>query len=130
MQNAKAASKTTAAAATVIKPYSALNARTELEQQVAADLKKALEPRGANVTHYGTAAFHAPASAPCDISVEYGTGSAKRALMVEVAQRPDASEFESVVSHLDAWVDSRGSKVNLLYSGRLTWSGTAISLRC
>lgn len=84
---------------------------------------------GAKVTHYGTAASHAPASAPCDISVEYGTGAAKRALMVEVAQRPDASEFESIVSHLDAWVDARGSKVNLLYSGRSTSARMARLIR-
>ena len=115
--------------ATTTKPYSALNARTELEQKVTADLKKALEPRGAKVTHHGTAAAHAPASAPCDISVEYGTGSAKKALMVEVAQRPDATEFESIVSHLDAWVDTRGSKVNLLYSGRSTSARMARLIR-
>ena len=102
------------------KAYSALNARNELEQHVTEDLRKALAPRGATVTHYGTAASHAPASAPCDISVEYGVGSTRRHLMVEVAQRPDASEFESIVSHLDAWVDARGSRVNLLYSGRST----------
>ncbi len=119
----------TAHGAAAIKPYSALNARTELEQRVTADLKKALEPRGATVTHYGTAAAHAPASAPCDISVEFGTGSAKRAVMVEVAQRPDATEFESIVSHLDAWVDNRGSKVNLLYSGRSTSARMARLIR-
>ncbi|GJD87106.1 hypothetical protein BHAOGJBA_0606 [Methylobacterium hispanicum] len=118
-----------AGAAGATRAYSSLNARNELEQRVSEDLRRALAPRGASVTHYGTAASHAPASAPCDISVEYGTASTRRHLMVEVAQRPDASEFESIVSHLDAWVDTRGSRVNLLYSGRSTSARMARLIR-
>lgn len=40
--------------------------------------------------------------------------------MVEVAQRVDASELQSIVSHLDAWVASGDPAVDLLYSGRST----------
>jgi hypothetical protein len=101
-------------------PYRELNPRTQLEQTVAADLEAALAKHGATVTHHGTAAAHAPATAPCDISVVFGTGNARRSLMIEVAQRNDASEFQSIVSHLDAWVASKPGRVNLLYSGRST----------
>jgi hypothetical protein len=90
-------------------PYRDLNPRTQLEQAVAADLKAALDKRGAVVTHHGTPAAHAPATAPCDISAIYGAGSARRTLMVEVAQRNDATEFQSIVSHLDAWVQKARS---------------------
>jgi uncharacterized membrane protein YkoI len=101
-------------------PYRELNPRTELEQAVAADLVAALKKRGAGINHYGTPAAHAPASAPCDISVAYGVGSARHTVMVEVAQRNDASEFQSIVSHLDAWLSANGGDVDLLYSGRAT----------
>jgi len=109
--------------------YSNLNPRTQLEQQVTQDLKAVFDPRGGIVTHYGTAAAHAPASAPCDISVSYGTSAPRHALMVEVAQRPDATEFQSIVSHLDAWVSSRPGVVNLLYSGRSTSARMARLIR-
>ena len=101
-------------------PYRSLDPRTELEQTVTADLKAALDKRGATVTHYGKPASHAPASAPCDIAIEYGKGSHRRAIMVEVAQRTEASEFQSIVSHLEVWIATRGPAVNLLYSGRAT----------
>lgn len=101
-------------------PYRTLDPRTELEQTVTADLKAALDKRGAAVQHHGKPGYHAPASAPCDISVEFGPASRRRTLMIEVAQRTEASEFQSIVSHLDAWVANRGAKVDLLYSGRAT----------
>lgn len=110
-------------------PYSNLNPRTELEQTVAADLQAALHPRGAEVVHHGNAAMHAPAAAPCDISVSYGPEAERRALMVEVAQRPDATEFQSIVSHLDAWTAARPGTVNMLYSGRSTSARMARLLR-
>jgi hypothetical protein len=40
--------------------------------------------------------------------------------MVEVAQRNDATEFQSIISHLDAWVSANGGDVDLFYSGRAT----------
>lgn len=101
-------------------PYRDLNPRTQLEQAVASDLSKALAKRGATVHHHGTAGSHAPASAPCDITFTYGAGSSHRTVMVEVAQRNDATEFQSIVSHLDAWVGAKSGRVNLLYSGRAT----------
>lgn len=100
--------------------YRTLDPRTELEQTVTADFKAALEKRGCSVTHYGTPASPAPASAPCDLSVEYGPKTARRTIMVEVAQRVDASELQSLIAHLDSWLENRGSEVDLLYSGRST----------
>lgn len=101
-------------------PYRALDPRTQLEQAVAADLKAAIEKRGCEITHYGTAAAPAPATAPCDISIAFGPKGKRRTVMVEVAQRVNASEFESIVSHLDAWAATRGRAVDLIYSGRST----------
>lgn len=110
-------------------PYSNLNPRTELEQHVAADLKAALEPRGSSVTHHGTPAMHAPATAPCDISIERGASRTRQAVIVEVAQRLDATEFQSIVSHLDAWAASKPGGVNLLYAGRSTSARMARLIR-
>lgn len=100
--------------------YRTLDPRTQLEQAVTADLGEALEKRGCVVTHYGTPASPAPASAPCDISVVYGPKTARRAVMIEVAQRVDASELQSLISHLDGWLATKGTAVDLLYSGRST----------
>lgn len=67
-------------------PYRLLDPRTQLEQTVAADLKAALEKRGCEITHYGTAAAPAPAASPCDISVTYGPKNKRRTVLIEVAQ--------------------------------------------
>ena len=109
--------------------YRSLDPRTQLEQTVAADLKAALEKRGCAVVHYGTPAAPAPASSPCDISVAYGPKTNRRHLMVEVAQRVDASELQSIISHLDGWTASRGPAVDLLYSGRSTSARMARLIR-
>lgn len=101
-------------------PYRELDPRTELEQVVAADLDAALGKRGATVVHYGKAGSPAPAAAPCDISFEYGPANDRRTVMVEVAQRNEASEFQSIVSHLENWEATKGGPVDLLYSGRAT----------
>lgn len=110
-------------------PYRLLDPRTQLEQTVSTDLDSALGKRGATVTHHGTPAAPAPASAPCDISVAYGSKDKPRALMVEVAQRPDATEFQSIVSHLEAWENTKGGLVDLLYSGRSTSARMARLIR-
>jgi type I restriction-modification system DNA methylase subunit len=101
-------------------PYRSLDPRTELEQTVAADLEQALSKRGCEVKHHGTGATPAPATAPCDISVKYGGKTSRRTMMVEVAQRVDASELQSIIAHLDQWIATTGTTVDLLYSGRST----------
>jgi type I restriction-modification system DNA methylase subunit len=100
--------------------YRSLDPRTELEQTVAADLKGALEKRGCVVVHHGTAAAQAPSTAPADITVEYGPKASRRFILVEVAQRVDASELQSIIAHLDQWNATRGGNADLLYSGRAT----------
>lgn len=94
-------------------PYRELNPRTQLEQTVAADLRLALVRRGAKVTHHGTPQSHAPSTAPADISIDIGRG---RTILVEVAKRNDATEFESIVSHLERWVAAGKGPVHVLYS--------------
>ncbi|MBV9467862.1 MAG: AlwI family type II restriction endonuclease, partial [Abitibacteriaceae bacterium] len=50
--------------------YDLLNASTELEQAITADLKAALEKRGCTVRHNGSATGHAAAGLP-DIVVTH-----------------------------------------------------------
>lgn len=101
--------------------YSSLDARTELEQQVAKDLKETFESRGATVIHHGTAAAHAPSVAPADITVTFKAKQKTVHLLVEVAKRKDASEYQSIQAHLDLYVSKNPSeKVFVLYSGLST----------
>jgi type I restriction-modification system DNA methylase subunit len=101
--------------------YSDLDPRTQLEQQVAHDLKAALEKRGATVTHHGTGSSHAPSIAVADISVEWTVGGCAHHLLVEVAKRSDESEFTSIVEHLNRAVALNPSaELNVLYSGLST----------
>jgi hypothetical protein len=99
--------------------YSQLDPRRELEQAVTLDLKGALEKRGATVTHHGTAASHAPSSAPADITIEWG-GKDSHYILVEVAQRRDESEFGALHAHLEAAIRGRVGDVNLIYAGTST----------
>jgi len=101
--------------------YSDLDPLTELEQKVAADLERALSKRGATVKHHGTAAGHAPSSAPADITIDWSERRRRRRLLVEVAKRTDESEFTSLVSHLDSAVSADPkAKIDVLYSGLST----------
>lgn len=99
--------------------YTELAATTELEQQVARDIQRALGKRGAKVTHHGTPKGHAPSSAPADITIDWGTGKSASRLLVEVAQRKNESEFTSITEHLNRQVQATRAKnaVNVLYSG-------------
>jgi len=101
--------------------YSDLDPRTELEQSVAAGFAKALKKRGATVTHHGTSAAHAPATAIADISVDWTDGQVAHRLLVEVAKRNDESEFTSIVEHLNNAVAAEPSvDIHVLYSGLST----------
>ncbi|WP_156938151.1 hypothetical protein [Mesorhizobium sp. WSM3626] len=105
----------------MIKVYSDLDPRTELEQRVAADAEKALAKRGATVTHHGTAAVHAPSTAIADITIGWVQGGKPCRLLLEVAKRNDESEFTSIVEHLNnALAATPGTDTNLLYSGLST----------
>ncbi|WP_407539344.1 N-6 DNA methylase [Deinococcus radiomollis] len=105
----------------VTSSYITLNPRTELEQAVAADLASVFGSRGANVVHHGTSASHAPSTAPADIVMHYKEGKTTIQVLVEVAKRKDASEYESIQSHLDAFVSKHPKDtVIVLYSGLST----------
>ena len=98
--------------------YDELDASLELEQQFAADLRAALEPRGCAVVHHGTNAGgrHSPGGKP-DIEV-HGPDSSFL-LLVEVTKRKGSAadgEFPAVTDHLNRAVTAGGYKhYGLLY---------------
>lgn len=81
--------------------YSDLDPRTELEQQVAADLKAALAKRDVEVWHHGKASANAPSTAPAAITLDWTTQRKNYRLLVEVAQRRNDSEYAALVEHVD-----------------------------
>jgi type I restriction-modification system DNA methylase subunit len=88
--------------------YDSLDARTELEQAVASDLRSALEKRGYTVRHNGTATSHAPGGMP-DIVVE----GARVILTIETTKSKGAQqdrELNAIRDHLNATKRSAGSK--------------------
>lgn len=95
--------------------YERLDPVTELEQRVAGDLTAALAPRGATVMHHGTPTRNAPGSAPSDITVDWGRGTKRAQLLVEVTQQLREAEFGALVTHLDRAVAAAPTAaVNLL----------------
>ncbi|HEY0013016.1 MAG TPA: N-6 DNA methylase [Allosphingosinicella sp.] len=101
--------------------YSDLDPRTQLEQRVSRDLRRALKKRDATVIHHGTSSGCAPSSAIADISIEWNEGGVARRLLVEVAKRSDESEFTSIVEHLNRAVAAEPTiDTNVLYSGLST----------
>lgn len=98
--------------------YDELDASLELEQQFAADLRAALEPRGCTVVHHGTNAGgrHSPGGKP-DIEVRGPDSSFL--LLVEVTKRKGSAadgEFPAVTDHLNRAVGAGGyQRYGLLY---------------
>lgn len=79
--------------------HDTLNAKTELEQTIAKELKSALEKRGFQVKHNGTSEIHAPAGVP-DIEV----WDDQYHINVEVTKSTKASadrEYLSIKDHLE-----------------------------
>ncbi|MGM1016152.1 MAG: N-6 DNA methylase [Actinomycetota bacterium] len=79
-----------------------LDASKEVEQTIAKELKGALEPRGFEVVHNGSASFHA-AGGRADIEVRASDKSIL--ILVEVTKRVGAAaegEFVSTLAHMDA----------------------------
>ncbi len=90
--------------------YDDLDASTELEQVLAADLKAGLEGRGVDVVHNGTnsGGRHAPGG-KADIEVRDHPN--KRLILVEVTRRKMSSadgEFIAVTDHLDKAIAAGG----------------------
>lgn len=83
--------------------YDDLDPSTELEQQLAANLRAALEPRGCVVVHHGTnsGGRHSPGGKP---DVEIRDPINRRLILVEVTKRRGSaadSEFAAVTDHLN-----------------------------
>jgi hypothetical protein len=79
--------------------YDNLDARKELEQEIAKDLKRAFEKRGFNVKHNGTKDSHAPAGKP---DIEMWNGSTH--INVEVTKATKSSqdrEWQSIKDHFE-----------------------------
>lgn len=112
--------------------YDELDASLELEQQFAADLRAALEPRGCTVVHHGTNAGgrHSPGGKP-DIEIR-GPGASFLTL-VEVTKRKGSAadgEFAAVTDHLTHAVASGGyRKYGLLYISPSTSARMSMNFR-
>jgi len=80
--------------------YDGLDARTELEQAIAADLQLALDKRGYSVAHKGTSDSHAPAGV-----ADVVTTHRRRLLIFEATKSKGAQqdrELNSIRDHLNA----------------------------
>lgn len=96
--------------------YDDLNAVTQLEQAVHADLRDALEARDCVVEHRGTPARNAPGGGP-DILIRDPAN--RRLILVEVTKRRSTGadgEFTAIVDHLDQAIAAGGyDDYGLLY---------------
>jgi len=112
--------------------YDELDASTELEQQLARDLKAALEPRGCEVIHHGTnsGGRHSPGGKP-DIEVrDIANG---RLILVEVTKRRGSAadgEFPAVTDHLNRAVAAGGyTDYGMLYVSPATSARMSTNFR-
>jgi type I restriction-modification system DNA methylase subunit len=79
--------------------YDNLDARKELEQEIADDLKKALEKRGFNVRHNGTRDTHAPAGKP-DIEI-WNDGVHINVEITKSSKSSQDREWQSIKDHFE-----------------------------
>jgi type I restriction-modification system DNA methylase subunit len=90
--------------------YDDLDASTELEQELAADLRRAYEVRGCEVVHHGanSGGTHSPGGKP-DIELrDLGNG---RLVLIEVTKRKSSAadgEFIAIIDHLQRAIDAGG----------------------
>lgn len=110
--------------------YDDLNAHRELEQVIAADLRRALEPRGCIVRHNGRATSPAPGGR-ADIEIEDTAG--RRLILVEVTRRRGSQadgEFPAIKDHLDQAVAAGGyDDYGLLYVSPRTSARMSSNIR-
>lgn len=112
--------------------YDDLDATTELEQQLAADLRAALESRGCFVVHHGTnsGGRHSPGGKP-DIEIQDPVN--RRLVLVEVTRRKSSSadgEFIAVTDHLKKAIAAGGyDHYGLLYVSPATSARMSINFR-
>jgi hypothetical protein len=112
--------------------YDDLDASTELEQQLAADLKKAYGPRGCKVVHHGASngGTHSPGGKP-DIELQDPVN--RRLVLVEVTKRKSSAadgEFIAITDHLQRAIDAGGyDSYDMLYVSPATSPRMSASLR-
>jgi type I restriction-modification system DNA methylase subunit len=90
--------------------YDDLDASTELEQELAADLRRAYEPRGCEVVHHGAnnGGTHSPGGKP---DIELRDTANGRLVLIEVTKRKSSAadgEFLAITDHLQRAIDVGG----------------------
>lgn len=88
--------------------YDNLDARRELEQTIAEDLRRALEKRAFNVSHNGTRDSHAPAGKP-DIEIWNGHVHINVEITKSAKSRQDR-EWQSIKDHFEETKRNHASK--------------------
>ncbi len=112
--------------------YDDLDASTELEQALAADLAKAFEPRGCEVIHHGAnnGGTHSPGGKP-DIELRDPVNG--RLVLVEVTKRKSSGadgEFLAITDHLQRAIGSGGyDSYDMLYVSPATSARMSTNLR-
>jgi predicted RNA methylase len=112
--------------------YDDLDAYTELEQELAADLARAFAPRGCVVVHHGAnnAGLHSPGGKP-DIELRDPTN--KRLVLVEVTRRKSSAadgEFLAITDHLKRAIAAGGyDTYDMLYVSPRTSARMSTNIR-
>ena len=88
--------------------YDNLDARKELEQQIAIDFKKAFEKRGLTVVHNGTETTHAPAGNP-DIEV-FNDSTHINIEVTKLVKSGQDGEWQSIKDHFEKTKRNNASK--------------------
>ncbi|MGI8985162.1 MAG: N-6 DNA methylase [Acidimicrobiales bacterium] len=112
--------------------YDDLDASTELEQQLAVDLRAAFESRGCRVVHHGTnsGGRHSPGGKP---DIEIQDPANRRLVLVEVTRRRSSNadgEFPAITDHLKKAITAGGyDDYGLLYISPATSARMSINFR-
>jgi type I restriction-modification system DNA methylase subunit len=112
--------------------YDDLDASTELEQHIAADLKSAFGPRGCEVVHHGAnnGGTHSPGGKP---DIELRDPANKRIVLVEVTKRKSSAadgEFIAITDHLERAIKAGGyDSYDMLYVSPATSPRMSTNLR-
>jgi hypothetical protein len=112
--------------------YDDLDASTELEQELAADLEKAFGPRGCTVVHHGANSgdTHSPGGKP---DIELQNPARRSLILIEVTKRRSSAadnEFLAITDHLKRAIDAGGyDTYDMFYVSPATSPRMSASLR-
>jgi type I restriction-modification system DNA methylase subunit len=112
--------------------YDDLDVSTELEQELAADLRRAYEPRGCEVVHHGAnnGGTHSPGGKP---DIELRDPANGRLILVEVTKRKSSAadgEFLAITDHLQRAIDAGGfTSYDMFYVSPATSPRMSTNLR-